>query len=74
MSAGNPGVPVEQPTLEQKIDAAVQQAAQIVAPFSAAAAGAIEAGAEVEPIISGIVQLFVGLFTHHVKQQTAPQG
>lgn len=62
------------PNLEQQIDAAVQKAASIIAPFNSTAATAIAAGAEVEPVISGIVHMFIGLFKHHAKQAiTAPQ-
>ena len=55
------------PTLEQKIDAAAAQASQIVATFSPAAGAAIEAGVAVEPVVSGLVQMFIALFHHHVK-------
>lgn len=74
MSTANPGVPMEQPSLEQKIDAAVAEASQLIAPFSAPVATAIAAGAEVEPIISSIIKLFTLAFHHSVKQQTAAQA
>jgi len=71
-----PAQPVQ--SLEQTIDAAAAEAGQIVAAFSPTAATAIEAGAEVEPIISGIVHMFIGLFKHHakqaVKQPAQPSG
>lgn len=56
------------PSLEQQIDAAAAKASGIVAQFSPQAAAVIAAGTEVEPIISGIVQMFIGLFRHHVKK------
>jgi hypothetical protein len=58
-------------TLEQKIDAAATQAGQIVSVFSPKAAALIEAGVEVEPIISGFVQMFIAIFKHHAKKAVA---
>jgi hypothetical protein len=58
------------PTLEEKIDAAAAKSAEIVATFSPAAAAAIQAGVAVEPIVSGLLHLFIGLFHHHVKTTT----
>ena len=55
------------PSLEDKITAAAEKSAAIVATFSPAAGAAIEAGAQVEPIISALIHMFVGLFHHHVK-------
>jgi len=69
MSAPATGVPQVPPTLEQQIDAAVAEASQIVAGFSPAVGQAIQMGAAVEPVISGIVHMFIGLFHHSVKKQ-----
>lgn len=70
MSAAQPGVPQAQPSLEQKIDEAAAQASSIVSTFSPAAAAAIESGVAIEPVISGMVHMFIGLFKHHAKQAT----
>jgi hypothetical protein len=53
------------PTLEEKIDTAAAEAAQIVAAFSPAAATAIQAGVAVEPVVSGLLHMFAALFKHH---------
>lgn len=63
-----PATPQPQLTLEQQIDSAAEKASTIVQQFSPQAAAAVAAGAEVEPIISGIVQMFISLFRHHAKQ------
>jgi hypothetical protein len=67
-----------QQSLEQRIDEAAAQASDIVAKFSPQAGALCRAGAELEPVISGLVHMFVGLFKHHVKQgssqQQQPQG
>lgn len=65
------------PSLEQQIDEAAAKAGAIVQQFSPTAAVIIDAGAEVEPIISGIIHMFIGLFKHHAKQtmsSPAPAG
>lgn len=53
-------------TLEQKILLATQQSEQVVSIFSPTIAGLVQAGVEIEPIISGFVQMIAGLFKHHV--------
>lgn len=64
-----PGVPSNSsPTLEQKLDDAAVQASQVVAAFSQPAAVLIQSGVAIEPVISGIVKLVIGLFAHHAKQ------
>ena len=73
MSSPVPGVPVQQPTLEEKIQIAITKAGEVTSLFVPAAGSAIEAGAEVEPIIAGLVHMFLGIFQHHVKQQVATQ-
>lgn len=55
------------PSLEEKIDGAAAQASQIVAAFSPAAAVAIQAGVAVEPVVSGLIKMFIELFKHHAK-------
>ena len=65
ITATNTNAP--QPTLEQKITAAVAQSAQIIAEFSPTVAAIIDAGLIVEPDISGLVRLFAALFHHHQK-------
>jgi hypothetical protein len=69
----NTATPAAQPSLEQKIDTAVAQSAQIVNAFSPSIARALEAGAEVEPLISGMVQLFISIFRHHVTKPSPAQ-
>jgi hypothetical protein len=59
-------VAVQQPTLEDKILLATQQAEQIISAFNPKVAQLIEAGVAVEPVISGIAKMIAGLFHHHV--------
>jgi len=66
-------VPAEPLTTEQKIDQAAAKAASIVSLFNPAAAQAVEMGAELEPVISAMVQTFISLFKHHAKQAIAGQ-
>lgn len=66
-----PAAPATPLTLEQKIENAAAQAAQVASSFSPAIGMAIQAGVEVEPVISGMVQLIIGLFRHHVAQPAA---
>jgi len=68
MSTAAP-VPVDQPTAD-RIQTALQEAAAIALQFSAPAAAIIEAGAEVEPVIKGLIGLFSAIFHHHM---TKPQ-
>jgi len=67
-----PGDPVvtEKQTTEDKILLASAEAAKVAAIFAPAVGNAISAGVAVEPLVSGIVKLIVGLFHHHagVKQ------
>lgn len=60
----------QQLSLEQKLDAAAAQASTIVAAFSPAAAIAIQAGVAVEPVVSGLIHMFVALFKHHAATAT----
>lgn len=55
-------------TMEQKIDLAAQQAAQIVDAFSPQAAALIDTGVAIEPIISGLIHMIAALFKHHTKK------
>ena len=71
MDTTQPGEAVATPSLEEKIDAAVAEAGQLVAPFNAAAAKAIEMGAELEPAFSAAIHAFIALFKHSVKKQSA---
>lgn len=66
-----PPVPPVPQTLEQKIDQAALEAAQIVAQFSTQAATVIESGVAVEPVISGLIQLFASIFSHKAKTAVA---
>lgn len=66
-------IPVQQLTLEEKIDQAALKASAIVNQFSPSIGNAIAAGAEVEPLIKGLVQMFIALFHHNVKQPSAGQ-
>ena len=68
MSAGTPGVAVAAPSTEEKVLAAAQQASAIVAMFQPQAAAAIQAGVEVEPIIKGLVGMFIAIFQHHASK------
>lgn len=52
-------------TMDQKIDAAVQQGAKIAELFAPQAAAAIEAGVAVEPVIHGFIGFIIALFRHH---------
>lgn len=54
-------------TLEQKIELAAAEAAQVASLFSPAIGKAIEAGVSIEPILSGFFQLLIGIFKHHTK-------
>lgn len=62
--ASTPAVPL---TKEQEIDQAALEASQIVASFSPQAATLIQAGVSVEPIISGLIQMFASIFAHKAK-------
>lgn len=73
MATATPGIPVQQLTLEEKIDQAALKASEIVNQFSPSIGNAIAAGAEVEPLIKGLVQMFISLFHHDVKKQSAAQ-
>jgi hypothetical protein len=53
---------------EQKIEDAAAKASEIVAAFSPAAGQAIAMGVEVEPVVSGLVKLFIHFFQHHIKK------
>lgn len=66
------GLPSTTPplSLEQKIVTAAAEAAQIVSMFNPTAAAAVAAGAELEPIVSGMVQMFIALFRHKVAKPT----
>lgn len=55
-------------TMDQKIDAAVQQGAKIVELFAPQAAAAIEAGVAVEPVIHGFIGFIIALFRHHTSK------
>ena len=57
--------------MEQKIDSAAMQAAAVAATFSPAAAGAIAAGVQVEPMIHALIAMFASLFAHHAKAAVA---
>lgn len=57
-------------TLEQKIDLAAAQAAQIADIFSPAIGTAINMGVAAEPVIAGMIHLFASLFKHHASQAT----
>lgn len=56
---------VQQPSMEDKILVAASQAETIVGIFSPAAAEMVQAGVSVEPLMSGMIRLIVGLFHHH---------
>lgn len=60
----NPVV-VQQPSLEDKILAAVQQSEQVIGLFSPTIAQVAAAGVQMEPVISGFAQLIIGIFKHH---------
>ena len=64
--------PATPATLEQKIDLAAAEAAQVASIFSPALAATIQAGVSVEPVIGGFIQLLIGLFKHHAKSASAP--
>lgn len=61
-------------TLEQKIEQAAGEAGQIASIFSPAVGAAIQAGVAAEPIIYGMIHMFLGLFKHHVSGTVAPPG
>jgi hypothetical protein len=63
-------VPPTPLTLEQKIDQAALEAAQIASQFSEKAGGLITAGAQAEPIIAGLLAMFAGIFSHKAKAAT----
>ncbi len=73
MSTTAPGVPVVQQSTEEKIDQAISEAAQIVNHFSPGIATAIAAGAEVEPVISAMVHMFISLFRHKMAKPATGQ-
>ncbi len=58
-------VATPQPSLEDKILLASDEASKVATIFSPAVGAAIKAGVSVEPIISGMVKLIIGLFHHH---------
>lgn len=62
----SPAVTV-QPSLEDKILAAVADSEKVIAAFSPTIAGLVAAGVAVEPVISGMVKLVIGIFQHHTK-------
>jgi len=62
--ASTPAV-TQQPTLEDKILLATQEAATIAAIFSPAVSQVISLGVAIEPVISGLVKMISGLFHHH---------
>lgn len=66
-------VPAVPQSLEQKIEMAAAEAAQVAAIFSPGVGAAIQAGVAVEPVISGFIQLLVGIFKHHTSQATVSQ-
>ena len=68
-SSTSPAVP--QVTLEDKLLQASEEASKIASIFSPAVGQAVQAGVAVEPLISGIVKLIVGLFHHHTKPKAA---
>lgn len=70
MATAVPGVSPQPTTLEEKIDQAALEASAIVNKFSPSIGAAVAAGAEVEPLIKGLVQMFISLFHHSVKKQT----
>jgi len=57
---------------EQKIDYAVSEAAKVTNLFAPVVGQALTMGVAVEPIFSGVIQMFIGLFHHHMKNP--PQG
>jgi hypothetical protein len=66
-----PATPAVPQTIEQKIVLATQESAQIVQAFSPAAAALIQAGVAVEPVMSGIIHMIIGIFRHHTKTAAA---
>lgn len=66
-----PAAPAPTATDQQpdKIDLAIQEAGRITGLFLPQASAAIEAGEEVEPLIHGLVSMFVGLFKHHATKK-----
>lgn len=64
--------PAQPLTLEQKIELAAQQSESVIAIFSPSIAGLVQAGVEVEPIVSGFLQMIISLFKHHVTATPAP--
>lgn len=57
--------PITTTTLNDKIEQAAAEAGQIASIFSPAVGAAIESGVAVEPLIYGLISMFVGLFKHH---------
>lgn len=65
-------VAIQQLSIEDKILLAAQQAESVVSIFSPMAAQAVAAGVQVEPVISGLAKLIVGLFHHHTGVKPVP--
>jgi len=61
------GPVVQQPSLEDKILQAASEAEQIAAIFSPAAAQLVTLGVSIEPVVSGLAKLIIGVFHHHTK-------
>lgn len=59
-----------QPTLEQRIDTAVAEAAQIVATFNPGIAALMAAGVSMEPVFSGFIHMIGLVFKHHATKAT----
>lgn len=59
------------PSIETIIDGIVAKAAADLAPVAPVVATALAAGAEFEPVISGLIHMFAGLLKHHAKPQPA---
>jgi hypothetical protein len=57
--------PVVKLSLEQRIEQASLEAAQVAATFSPAIGAAIAAGASMEPVVSGFLHTLIGIFRHH---------
>jgi len=54
-------------SLEDKILLATKQSETVIALFSPQIAAAVEAGVEVEPLVSGLAKLVIGVFHHHAE-------
>lgn len=71
MDPQNQGDAPAKPSIESVIDSIVAKAAQDLAPVAPVVATALAAGAEFEPVISGLIHMFAGLLKHHAKPQPA---